>query len=38
MGSVNPNRAGLVLAAILAGWHLLWAGLAFGVIWNRLHR
>jgi hypothetical protein len=27
MGSINPNRAGLVLAAILAGWHLLWAAL-----------
>lgn len=25
MGSVNPNRAGLVLATLLGGWHFLWA-------------
>jgi hypothetical protein len=25
MGSINPNQAGLVLAALLAAWHLVWA-------------
>jgi hypothetical protein len=25
MGTANPNKAGLVLAALLAGWHFLWA-------------
>jgi hypothetical protein len=25
MGTVNPNKAGLVLAALLGGWHFLWA-------------
>lgn len=24
---INPNKAGLVLAAVLGGWHLLWAAL-----------
>jgi hypothetical protein len=32
MGAVNPNKAGLVLAAVFGGWHLLWAALvALGV-------
>lgn len=31
MGSMHPNRAGLAFAAILAGWHAVWALLvAFG--------
>ena len=31
MGNVNPHKAGLVLGALLGGWHLLWALLvAFG--------
>jgi hypothetical protein len=31
MGHVHPNRAGLAFAAILAGWHAVWALLvAFG--------
>jgi hypothetical protein len=87
MGQINPNRAGLVLGALMGGWHLLWSvlvalgvaqplidfifwihfikpvyviepfafgraamlvlvtagigyltGLAFGMIWNRVHR
>jgi len=25
MGHVYPNRAGLAVAAILAGWHLVWS-------------
>ena len=25
MGNIDPNRAGLVLGALLGGWHLLWA-------------
>jgi hypothetical protein len=25
MGTVNPNKAGLVLGALLGGWHFLWA-------------
>jgi hypothetical protein len=25
MGSVSPHRAGLVLGALIGGWHLLWA-------------
>jgi hypothetical protein len=25
MGTVNPNKAGLVLATLLGGWHFLWA-------------
>jgi uncharacterized integral membrane protein len=25
MGPVNPNKAGLMLATLLGGWHLLWA-------------
>jgi heme/copper-type cytochrome/quinol oxidase subunit 4 len=25
MGPVNPSKAGLVLATLLGGWHLLWA-------------
>ena len=25
MGNINPNKAGLVLAALLAGWHLTWS-------------
>ena len=25
MGTVNPNRAGLVLGALIGGWHFLWA-------------
>lgn len=27
MESVNPNKAGLVLGALLGGWHTLWAAL-----------
>jgi hypothetical protein len=23
----NPNRFGVVLAAVIGGWHLLWSGL-----------
>ena len=87
MGAINPNRAGLVLGALLGSWHLTWAvlvavgfaqplidflfwihfikpvyavepfeigravilvlvtacigyvvGLAFALLWNRLHR
>jgi hypothetical protein len=87
MDEINPNRAGLVLGALMGGWHLLWSllvalgvaqplidfifwihfikpvyviepfafgraailvlvtagigyltGLAFGMIWNRVHR
>ena len=25
MGTVNPNKAGLVLAALLGAWHFFWA-------------
>ncbi len=25
MGTVNPNKAGLVLGALMGGWHVLWA-------------
>jgi hypothetical protein len=25
MTTISPNRAGFVVAALLAGWHLLWA-------------
>jgi hypothetical protein len=25
MGTVNPNKAGLVLGALIGGWHFLWA-------------
>ena len=25
MGRISPHRAGLVLGALLGGWHLLWA-------------
>ncbi|HYL87020.1 MAG TPA: hypothetical protein VE263_22545 [Candidatus Angelobacter sp.] len=25
MGAVNPHKAGLVLAALLGGWHWIWA-------------
>lgn len=25
MGEINPHRAGLVLGALLGGWHLLWS-------------
>lgn len=25
MSTVNPNKAGLVFAALLGGWHFLWA-------------
>ena len=25
MGTVNPNRAGLVLGTLMGGWHLVWA-------------
>jgi len=25
MGSVNPNRAGLVLGVLAGGWHFVWA-------------
>jgi hypothetical protein len=25
MGTVNPNRVGLVFGALLSGWHFLWA-------------
>jgi hypothetical protein len=25
MGSVNPNKAGLVLGSLIGGWHVLWA-------------
>jgi len=25
MGTVNPNKAGLVLGVLIGGWHLLWA-------------
>ena len=25
MGTVNPNKAGLVLGALIGGWHVLWA-------------
>jgi hypothetical protein len=25
MGTITPHRAGLVLATLLGGWHLLWA-------------
>lgn len=87
MDQINPNRAGLVVGALMGGWHLLWSvlvalgvaqplidfifwihfikpvyviepfafgraamlvlvtagigyltGLAFGMIWNRVHR
>jgi hypothetical protein len=32
MGKIEPNKAGLVLGALLRGWHLLWALLvALGV-------
>jgi hypothetical protein len=32
MGKIEPNKAGLVLGALLGGWHLLWALLvALGV-------
>jgi hypothetical protein len=32
MGNISPNRAGLVLGALLGGWHLLWSLLvALGV-------
>ena len=31
MTNVNPHKAGLVLGALLGGWHLLWAlFVAFG--------
>lgn len=31
MGTVNPNKAGLVLGTLYGGWHLVWATLvAFG--------
>jgi hypothetical protein len=37
METINPNKAGLVLGALLGGWHLTWsllvaAGLAQAVI------
>ena len=25
MGSINPNKAGLALAALMATWHLAWS-------------
>lgn len=25
MGTVNPNKAGLVLGVLMGGWHFLWA-------------
>ena len=25
MGAINPNKAGLVLGALLGGWHLTWS-------------
>jgi hypothetical protein len=25
MGSINPNKAGLALAALMAAWHLAWS-------------
>jgi hypothetical protein len=25
MGTVNPNKVGLVLGALYGGWHLLWS-------------
>jgi hypothetical protein len=25
VGTVNPNKAGLVLGALIGGWHVLWA-------------
>jgi hypothetical protein len=25
MGSINPNKAGLVLGALLGAWHLTWS-------------
>jgi hypothetical protein len=25
MGTVNPNKAGLVLGTLIGGWHFLWA-------------
>ena len=25
MGTVSPNKAGLVLGAMMGGWHFLWA-------------
>jgi hypothetical protein len=25
MGTVNPNKAGLVLGTLMGGWHFLWA-------------
>lgn len=32
MGRISPNRAGLSVAAVLAGWHVAWSLLlAFGV-------
>jgi hypothetical protein len=32
MGKIDPNRAGLVLGALVGGWHLLWSLLvALGV-------
>jgi hypothetical protein len=30
MNIVNPHKAGLVLAALMAGWHLLWSLLVAG--------
>jgi hypothetical protein len=24
---INPNKAGLVIAALIGGWHLVWAAL-----------
>ena len=30
MGTVNPNKAGLVIGALGGGWHLLWALLVAG--------
>ena len=35
MGPMSPHRAGLVLGALLGGWHLLWA-LLVAVGWAQL--